>query len=201
MTVLFYFIICYLVGSFPSSIVLGKFFKGIDIRKYGSKNSGATNAYRILGPKLGISVLILDALKGSIMILIGYKLGLLQIFVLLGGIITILGHIFSIYLKFHGGKGMATGMGVFLILVPCASLFSLILFIITVAFFRYISLGSIVAAFSFPFSTYFIYGNSEKDVAFLGALIAFYAIYKHKSNIKRLLNGNENKFNFKRKGE
>ncbi|BDU50647.1 glycerol-3-phosphate 1-O-acyltransferase PlsY [Haliovirga abyssi] len=192
-------VLSYFIGAIPSGVIIGKKFKNIDIREHGSKNSGATNAYRVLGAKLGIIVFIFDVLKGIIPILIGMSFKIAPHNLVYLGVAAIIGHTFSPYLKFKGGKGVATSLGVFLILVPKTILFVFGVFAIIVYFSKYISLGSITAAFLFPFANYFFYKNNKIEVTILGALVAAYIIYKHKSNIGRLLKGEENKFNFKKK--
>lgn len=196
---MFGIILSYFIGAIPSGVIIGKKFKNIDIREHGSKNSGATNAYRVLGAKLGITVFVMDVLKGIIPIYLGILFNLEPHRLVYLGVAAIIGHTFSPYLKFKGGKGVATSLGVFLILVPKTILFVFAVFAIIVYFSKYISLGSITAAFLFPFVNYFFYRNDKIEVTVLGALVATYIIYKHKSNIARLLKGEENKFNFKKK--
>ena len=183
-----------------------KVFKGIDVREHGSKNTGSTNAARVLGAKLGILTLILDISKGLVPTLIAILLkvdffeNLTKIenfdYVLVG-ICAILGHVFSIFMNFKGGKAVATTLGVFLVLVPKAILFAAIVFFVVFAIFRYVSLSSILAAVSLPIFTYFLY--QQIIYVILGILIAILIVAKHKSNIERLRNGTESKFNLKSK--
>ncbi|OQY10439.1 MAG: acyl-phosphate glycerol 3-phosphate acyltransferase [Fusobacteriia bacterium 4572_132] len=196
---LFLIIFAYFMGSIPTGIILGKSLKGIDIREHGSKNTGATNAYRVLGTKIGIMVLIIDILKGSIPVFIAKLLGLSEIYLVIVGIVAILGHTFSIFLRFQGGKGVATSTGVFFVLIPKVMIILVILFIGIVYFSRYISLASIIAAGMMPILVLAIYGSTQKIILFFSVLIGVYVIYKHKTNIQRLINGNENKFTIKKK--
>ena len=150
-------VISYILGSVPNALWIGKVFKGIDIREHGSRNTGSTNAARVLGAKLGILTLILDISKGAIPTLIATMLLDSTISAILVGICAILGHVFSIFMNFKGGKAVATTLGVFLVLVPKAILFAAIVFFVVFAIFRYVSLSSIFAAVSLPIFTYFLY--------------------------------------------
>lgn len=193
----------YLLGSVPFSYILGKLIKGIDIRQHGSGNVGATNALRVLGTKYGVLALLLDALKGLAPILIARAIfpEVTDLFLILVGLFAILGHIFTIFLRFKGGKGVATSAGVFAALLPVAVVFSLLVFIISVALFRYVSLGSILAALTLFVVTLIRnirYEFAELELLIFVALIVIFIIFKHRSNIKRLINGNENKISFKK---
>ena len=196
----------YILGSVPNALWIGKVFKGIDVREHGSKNTGSTNAARVLGVKLGILTLILDISKGLVPTLLAVlskvdffenltKISNLDY--VLVGIFAILGHVFSIFMNFKGGKAVATTLGVFLVLVPKAILFAAIVFFVVFAIFRYVSLSSIFAAISLPIFTYFLYQQIVYII--LGILIAILIIVKHKSNIERLKNGTESKFSLKSK--
>ena len=196
----------YILGSIPNALWIGKVFKGIDIREHGSKNTGSTNAARVLGAKLGILTLILDISKGLIPTLIAIFLKtnffenltkIENLDYVLVGICAILGHVFSIFMKFKGGKAVATTLGVFLVLVPKAILFAAIVFFIVFAISKYVSLSSIFAAISLPIFIYFLYHQIIYTV--LGVLIAILIVVKHKSNIERLRNGTESKFSLKNK--
>ncbi len=192
----------YLVGSIPTGYLVGK-AKGIDLRKEGSGNIGATNALRVLGKKAGILVLLIDLLKG----VAGCYLGIFTpqllgmpaeeiqtkhyALMLAGGISAVIGHTFTCWLKFKGGKGVATTAGVFLAIVPEALIVCLIIFLITVFISHYVSLASILAAIALVPLVYFFH----HDIGFtlFTALIAVLVIYRHRANIKRLINGTENK--------
>ena len=187
-------ILSYFFGAIPSGVWIGKIFKNIDVRDYGSKNSGATNSYRVLGAKLGITVLIIDVLKGYIPLYIASKFNLKYNDLVILGLVAILAHTFSCFISFKGGKGVATSLGVFLFLIPVITLILLVIFILVVYFTKYISLGSITAAFLLPIFTFFTHRDTYLFT--LSVVIAIFVIYRHKTNISRLLSGTENKFKF-----
>ena len=187
-------ILSYFFGAIPSGVWIGKIFKNIDVRDYGSKNSGATNSYRVLGAKLGIAVLIIDVLKGFIPLYIASKFNLTYNDLVILGLVAILAHTFSCFISFKGGKGVATSLGVFLFLAPVITLILLVIFILVVYFTKYISLGSITAAFLLPIFTFFTHRDTYLFT--LSVVIAIFVIYRHKTNISRLLSGTENKFKF-----
>ena len=187
-------ILSYFFGAIPSGVWIGKIFKNIDVRDYGSKNSGATNSYRVLGAKLGIAVLIMDVLKGFIPLYIASKFNLKYNDLVILGLVAILAHTFSCFISFKGGKGVATSLGVFLFLAPVITLILLVIFILVVYFTKYISLGSITAAFLLPIFTFFTHRDTYLFT--LSVVIAIFVIYRHKTNISRLLSGTENKFKF-----
>lgn len=197
---LIFAVVAYIFGSLPCGVWLGKATKNIDIREYGSKNSGATNAYRILGPKYGIMVLILDALKGYIPLYIASSFGVDGIYIIVLGLIAILGHTFSFFLQFKGGKGVATSLGVFLFLMPKVVGILVLVFILVVGISRYISLGSVICAALLPILAYFMPvrdSSTRMPLVFISLLVGVFVIYKHKANIQRLMDGKENKFNLK----
>lgn len=185
------FILAYLVGSIPNALWIGKMFKNIDVREFGSGNVGATNATRVLGWKLGVMVLIFDAFKGMIFIIIARILGLEDIYVVLIGLAAILGHSYSIYLKFKGGKAVATSLGVMLVLIPKVVMILIIVFLLIVIISGYVSLASISVAGLLPILSYIMYNNI---IALLSLLVGILVIWRHKSNIKNLLEGKEDKF-------
>ena len=187
-------ILSYFFGAIPSGVWIGKIFKNIDVRDYGSKNSGATNSYRVLGAKLGIAVLIIDVLKGFIPLYIASKFNLKYNDLVILGLVAILAHTFSCFISFKGGKGVATSLGVFLFLAPVITLILIVIFILVVYFTKYISLGSITAAFLLPIFTFFTHRDTYLFT--LSVVIAIFVIYRHKTNISRLLSGTENKFKF-----
>lgn len=193
----------YLLGSIPTSYIFGKILKGIDIREHGSGNAGATNALRILGTKWGVLTMILDMAKGWLAVFLGRLLldnpaNWVLICLALGAII---GHIFTIYLGFKGGKGVATSAGVFIALAPIPVAIALVVFIITVWLTRYVSLGSMLAALVAFGAELFInikHNFADKEILGLVILIVAFIIFRHKANIQRLLAGNENKLKFKK---
>lgn len=197
---LIFVVIAYVFGSLPCGVWLGKGVKNIDIREYGSKNSGATNAYRILGPKYGIMVLILDALKGYVPLYIASLLGIGGIYIILLGLVAILGHTFSFFLQFKGGKGVATSLGVFLFLMPKVVGILVLVFILVVGISKYISLGSVICAALLPILAYFMPVRDSATripLVIISLVVGIFVIYKHKANIQRLMEGKENKFNLK----
>jgi glycerol-3-phosphate acyltransferase PlsY len=194
----------YFMGAVPTGYLIVKVLKNTDIRKVGSGNIGATNVKRVLGMKWFLIVLVLDALKGFIPVTVAGMIfgGKYPFMPVVAGLAAILGHTFTIFLNFKGGKGVATSLGVFLALAPLSLLSSTVVFAILLMFFGYISLGSIAAAVMLPAFVY-IYGEGGylylvQALALAGSV---FIIYKHKDNIKRLLNGTENKFEFKKEGK
>jgi acyl-phosphate glycerol 3-phosphate acyltransferase len=190
-------IVAYILGSIPNALWIGKVFKGIDVREHGSKNTGSTNAARVLGAKLGILTLILDISKGAIPTLIATMLLDSSISVILVGICAILGHSFSIFMKFKGGKAVATTVGVFIVLVPGAILLAAVIFFLVFGITRYVSLSSMIGAISLPIWIILFYKNIPLTI--FGIIIAILIIVRHKSNIQRLLNGTESKFSINKK--
>ncbi|MFZ5644168.1 MAG: glycerol-3-phosphate 1-O-acyltransferase PlsY [Bacillota bacterium] len=185
----------YLIGSIPFGFILAR-IKGVDIRRHGSGNIGATNVWRTIGPLPGTIVLLLDAMKGVVPVYLGRQAGVEGV-ELLAGMAALLGHAFPVYLGFKGGKIIATGAGVMLALAPPVLLIALIVFIITVLISRYVSLGSICAALSVPIFLA-IFNYSWMYISF-GAFISMFAVFKHVPNIKRLLAGTESKINIKKR--
>lgn len=195
---------CYLCGSLPTAYVAGRLLKGVDIRTIGSGNVGASNAMRLLGKGWGVTVLLIDALKGLIPLLIILHFWLkgnpqLQRYALIGALACMLGHIFPVWLKFKGGKGVATGLGVMTALLPLAVAVALPVFILVVYVSRYISLGSITAALVLPAAFFIDHDLSTSPELFAFVAIAcIFVIYKHKSNIKRIIAGQENRLGDKK---
>ncbi|WP_156298951.1 glycerol-3-phosphate 1-O-acyltransferase PlsY [Streptobacillus canis] len=190
--VLILVVLAYLVGSIPNALWIGKLFKNIDVREYGSGNVGSTNAARVLGWKLGVLTLILDVFKGAVFVLVAKKMNLDDISIVLIGMAAILGHSYSIYLGFKGGKAVATSLGVFLVLVPKVIALLLILFFAIVIITQYVSIGSISCAFFLPILTYILYNNYVYTI--FGIFIGMIVIIRHKSNIINLINKQEAKF-------
>ncbi|HOQ33600.1 MAG TPA: glycerol-3-phosphate 1-O-acyltransferase PlsY [Candidatus Hydrogenedens sp.] len=184
----------YLLGSIPTGLWIGLLFYKKDIRKYGSGNIGATNALRVLGKIPGAIALLLDALKGFVpVILVKTFLSEYSYLPLFTGISAIFGHLFSIFLLFKGGKGVATGTGVYLALAPIPTLIAGLVFFIFAFSTRMVSVGSISSAITLAILTLFLYKN---DIIFviITCLVAILVVYKHRSNIQRIIRGEENKF-------
>lgn len=190
----------YLVGAIPFGLVIGK-MAGRDVRASGSKNIGATNVSRVLGKKLGLLTLVCDCLKGFLPMYI-CALALspsdsTELIVSATGVAAVVGHMFPLYIKFKGGKGVATGLGVFLYLSPMAIVVSLVVFIAAVAFTGFVSAGSLLASGLIPLWLYFL-GASPVTIG-AAAIVACLIWLKHYENIGRLLNGNEK--SWKKKAE
>jgi glycerol-3-phosphate acyltransferase PlsY len=183
----------YLLGSVPTGLLLAKFFSKVDPRKTGSGNIGATNIFRTAGKGLGILTLVGDVLKGMIPIGIAIQLSISDILLAAVGLSTFLGHIFPIFLGFRGGKGVATALGVYLVISPIAVLMEFLLFAGLVWKWRYISLGSICCATTIPVLIAFFRSDSQAYFI-LSVLIAALILYRHQENIVRLLQGTENKW-------
>lgn len=181
----------YVIGSIPSGLILGKTLWHVDLRQHGSKNIGATNAWRTLGKLPGFIVFVADLLKGMLGVYLGMMLVGSSTAMIIGGIMAIVGHSLSLFLKFKGGKGVATGLGVLIMLMPSVSAIVFLVWLIVVLISKYVSLGSIIAAVLVPVCA-FIMGLSFDFVVF-GIVAAVFVIYRHKSNIIRLMNGTENK--------
>jgi acyl phosphate:glycerol-3-phosphate acyltransferase len=187
-------VLAYLIGSISTGVVLSKIFGQSNLQSEGSKNIGATNVSRLMGMKWGILTLIGDTLKGMLVVWIGQwafagegNHGFL--FIALMALAVFLGHIFPVFLGFKGGKGVATALGIFILLGPKAILVALLLFILVVLLGKYVSLGSIVAAGSFPIVM--IMFSYQVYTVLLSIVIATVIILKHKANILRLIKGEE----------
>lgn len=181
----------YLIGSIPTGLLLGKLY-GIDVRNEGSGNIGATNLYRTVGRKVGIITLVGDCLKSMLPVLAIKFSSLPPEFAAWAGLAAFCGHVFSVFLRFKGGKGVATALGVFLALAPIAVVIVLVLFAVVMFFWRYVSLGSIAAAVVMPLAVYLLGGS--RTVTFVTLAIAVIVIIRHHENIKRLISGTENRF-------
>ncbi len=198
-------LLSYLLGSIPVGWIVARLFYKTDIRQEGSGNIGATNALRTFGTTVGVSVMVLDMLKGIAAVLLArHFFGVMHPLVPICGLLAILGHIFPIWLKFKGGKGVATAGGVFLALAPLSLLFALISFVLVVAKTRYVSLGSIIGSIVFGLSILIqqiISSQINWAMLALAGVVVLIIIVKHKQNIRRLRQGQENKINFKKKGK
>ncbi|MBI2433321.1 MAG: glycerol-3-phosphate 1-O-acyltransferase PlsY [Candidatus Hydrogenedentes bacterium] len=181
----------YVLGSLPTGLWLGLWLKGVDIREHGSRNIGATNTMRVLGKKLGVTALVCDMAKGLASVVLVARLGNWDYLPLACGLAAILGHTFSIFLRFRGGKGVATSAGVFLGMVPLPTLIAVAVFGGVVAVTRMVSAGSVAAAavlaaavFVFPVSL---------AVRAITVVVAVLVIVKHRSNLQRIIKGEENR--------
>jgi len=186
-------IACYLMGSLPFGYILAKLIKKIDIRDYGSGNIGATNAFRILGPWLAFIVLIGDLLKGWVAIYLFYIFNINNLWIIiLGGLAVIGGHDWSIFLRFKGGKGIATTYGVILALNPKIALLSALIWLIVIALSKYASLASILSMITLVLLMIGL--NQPMEYIIFSFIILALALYSHRANILRLKNGKEKNF-------
>jgi len=212
-------IVAYLLGSIPFGLILMKLVRGQDVRLSGSGNIGATNVVRSGAKGLGIATLVLDALKGALAVWIasavahshynicgtatlgGFDMNLPCVLDLrlmsLAALAAILGHMFPVWLKFKGGKGVATALGAFALLIPVAILVSLAVFVVAVAITRYVSVGSILGAIVFPVAAYFLRPEDLYSLVPV-CLAAIFIVMKHRQNIGRLLAGKENRLGGKK---
>jgi acyl phosphate:glycerol-3-phosphate acyltransferase len=192
-------VLAYLLGSIPTAVWVSKRMFGIDIREHGSGNAGATNTFRILGPKAGSMVMIVDMLKGFVAV----KLALfspfpwtsdpfmnLEIFL---GLAAVVGHIFPIWADFRGGKGIATLFGMILSIQPLVAVSLVLVFVLILFLTRYVSLSSITASLTFPLLILFIFDEPELSYRLFAIATAFLVVLTHYKNISRLISGNESK--------
>lgn len=208
----------YLIGSIPTSIIISKAAKGIDIREHGSGNAGGTNVMRVLGWKHGVLVILLDALKGVLAVVVVARLHygsmpfenatpfddftLVQI---IAGISAVVGHIWTVFAGFKGGKGIATALGMLLMIVTIDILVAVGVFIIVVSFSRYVSLGSLAGAIAVPLTLIVRENLFHVDIPNYNTLLPFLifvallVIFTHRKNVVRILNGNESKISFSKK--
>jgi acyl phosphate:glycerol-3-phosphate acyltransferase len=195
----------YLLGSIPFGLILAKIFAGTDVRKAGSGNIGATNVARVVGPTAGIFTLFFDTAKGYAAVwLAGGATDHSTTWMVIAALAVLAGHCFPVWLKGKGGKGVATALGVFLALCPAAALSALLLFILVVAYSRYVSLGSVAAAAAMPLLIYFLWAPKYAPplVVDLGTLaIAALVIFKHDANLQRLIEGVEPRVSFGKEKE
>lgn len=181
----------YLIGSIPNGLIFGKLFWGVDLREHGSHNIGATNAWRTLGKGPGFLIFFLDFLKGVCGVYLGSLTDSSPTSLVLGGLMAIVGHSCSLFLRFKGGKGVATGLGVIAMLMPKTTILIFLLWFLLVYFTGYVSLGSVVAASFVPFLAW--WGHEPEAYIVFGITAAIFVIYRHKTNIQRLLAGTESK--------
>ena len=192
--------LAYLFGSIPTAVWVGKRFFGLDVREHGSKNAGATNTFRVLGKKPGIIVLLVDVLKGLLAVFLP------QMFLstvidynelinlkIIAAIFVILGHVFPLFAGFKGGKGVATSLGVIFALHPPAAFICLGIFLIVFLISHFVSLGAIITAISFPLIIICVFKETSLSLIVFAIVIGIAVVVTHKKNIKRLIDGCENK--------
>jgi glycerol-3-phosphate acyltransferase PlsY len=211
-------ILSYLIGSIPTSIIVSKAVKGIDIREHGSGNAGGTNVMRVLGWKHGTFVILLDVFKGVLVVVLVARLHygaipfqnptpfddftLVQI---IAGISAVMGHIWTIFAGFKGGKGIATALGMLLMIITVDMLIAIGVFVIVVTISRYVSLGSLIGAISVPLSLVVRENVFNVDIPGYHTILPFIisvsllVVYTHRKNVVRIFNGSEHKLNFKKK--
>jgi glycerol-3-phosphate acyltransferase PlsY len=189
-----WFLASYLVGAFPTSYVAGKVLKGIDLREHGSRNLGATNVYRVLGWKFAVPVAIVDIFKGTLpVVLFAPRVSDSTVVAMLVGAMAVLGHVFSVFVGGKGGKGVATSAGVMLGLAPAAVGICMLIWLVLVRTTGYVSLGSMLGAVALPIGIQVLHPD-RRELALPSAMLAVLIIFLHRANIKRLLNGTENRF-------
>lgn len=211
-------ILSYFVGSVPTGIIVTKFAKGIDIRNHGSGSAGGTNVMRVLGWKPGFLVILLDALKGALAVVVVARLyfgplpfanvspfddfTLVQI---IAGISAVIGHVWTVFAGFRGGKGIATGLGMLLMLITVEMLIAVGVFILVVTISKYVSLGSLIAAISIPVSlilrenVFHEHINGYNTILPFVIFLTIFIIYTHRKNVVKIFNGTESKLSFKKK--
>ena len=200
-------IVAYLIGSISFSVLISKKMAGFDVREKGSGNAGATNMLRAVGKKAAVLTLLCDALKGVVAILFAILVGVISknsdksLLVQIAGILVVVGHTFPVFFGFKGGKGVATSLGVLLITNWKIGLICLVFALVLIVLTRMVSMGSMGAAILFPVLTIFINTNytvSDGSKYFVySVILALIVAFNHRSNIKRILNGTENKISFK----
>ena len=198
-------ILSYLIGAIPTAFLFGHMLKGIDIRQYGSGNVGATNVFRVLGKGPGILVLLFDIFKGVLVVaVIADILGLVMLWErILMSIMVVIGHNYTVFLKFKGGKGVATSLGVLIGLtlkiaaIRPVLMLTLAVFIVLFLATRIVSISSIITAISLPI--FMLATNQPFEIIFLGVIFCVFVVFRHKQNIRRLLAGQEPKVNLFKK--
>jgi len=198
LTILAVLFLSYLAGSFPTSIIVSRLIKGIDIRDHGSGNAGATNVYRIVGWKAALIVVVVDVGKGVLatVLISQLRIGSIpdiapSLFRIFAGVSAIIGHSYPIFAGFRGGKGVATGAGMVMGLYPLIFLICLGVFVIIVIFTGTVSLASMMAAITLPVSVYLLQGNTDQPLLIFSLVIPFFIIYTHRENVSRLIKGEE----------
>lgn len=189
-------VVSYLIGSIPTGIIISRLMGKGDPRKAGSGNIGATNVGRTSGKLAGILTLLGDAVKGALPVFVTYQIAPESLLISLVGLAAFLGHLFPVYLGFKGGKGVATGLGVMVVICPLATALSAVVFAVVAYFKRYVSLASMIAAAMLPVFMSFL--PRGKNYVGMGVVVAVLIIFKHKENIKRLVAGTENRIGGKK---
>lgn len=218
LNLIFVILVSYLVGSIPNSIVISKLVRGIDIRNFGSGNAGGTNVFRVLGWKWGVLTILLDTLKGAVAVIVIARFYLdrfpfnnitpfddFTLVQIICGVAAVIGHVFTLFAGFKGGKGIATGLGVLIMIVTIDMVVAIGIFILVVGYSRYISLGSLAAAISVPIVMIIRENLFHVDIPGYHTilpfviLLALFVVYTHRANISRIIAGNERKISFSKK--
>jgi len=195
MAALPWLIASYLLGAVPTSYLAGRLFRGIDLREHGSRNLGATNLYRVLGWRYAVPVGLLDAAKGLVPVLVfAPRVSSSELFALICGLAAVVGHVFSVFVGFKGGKGVATAAGVMLGLTPAALGVAVLVWAALVYLTGYVSVGSIAAAAIFPLAVFVLEPPDQPAMLWLDIAVAAAIVWLHRANIQRLLKGTENRF-------
>lgn len=204
-------VLAYFIGSIPTAVWFGKIVHGMDVRDHGSGNPGATNTFRVLGKRAGTIVMLVDIAKGLLATFLAtllLRMGVIPedkliITKLVYGMIAVMGHIFPVFLRFRGGKGVATLLGMMIGIQPVVALFSALIFLVVLLTTKYVSLSSMLGALSFPLMLVFIkkFQSGEPILVAFGFFLALVVIWSHHKNIKRLLQGDENKTHLIKKKE
>lgn len=208
MNLIIFVSIAYLLGSIPSAVWIGKTFYGIDVREHGSNNAGATNTFRVLGKNAGITVLLIDILKGFLAVYLPVLIHfgtetimeeeLIHIHIA-AAITAVLGHVFPIFAGFKGGKGVATSLGIIIGIHPPTALVCLTLFLIVFLTTKFVSFGAICSSIAFPLVLVFIFKTTDLSLILFSIFLSFAVIFAHRKNITRLIKGEENKMNLFKK--
>ena len=200
------FLYAYLLGSIPTALWVSKLFFGIDIREHGSMNMGATNTFRVLGPAYGVFVLVVDMLKGWLAVGLAADISEadwmgdeMMLWQLMLGLTAVVAHIFPVFASFKGGKGIATLFGMVLSIEPMMGVIGVLVFIFVAAVTRYISLASLLGVLVFTLCIFFAVSNAHIYLRWFSAIAALLVCIMHLPNLRRLLNGTENKFRFPKK--
>lgn len=196
--------IAYLLGSIPTAVWVGKRFFNTDVREHGSNNAGATNTFRVLGKKPGVVVLIIDVVKGICAVylpklLLNLEANNLMLVMISCGVMAIMGHIFPVFARFKGGKGVATSLGVVIGLHPMTALICIGVFLLFFLIFKYVSLGAIMASLTFPVLLLIVFPEESVYLKIFAVIMGSLVIIMHHQNIKRLLQGKENRMNLFKK--
>jgi acyl phosphate:glycerol-3-phosphate acyltransferase len=195
MAALPWLIASYLLGAVPTSYLAARLFRGIDLREHGSRNLGATNLYRVLGWRYAVPVGLLDAAKGLVPVLVfAPRVSSSELFALVCGLVAVVGHVFSVFVGFKGGKGVATAAGVMLGLTPAALGVAVLVWVALVYLTGYVSVGSIAAAAIFPLAVYLLEPPDQPAMLWLDIAVAAAIVWLHRGNIQRLAKGTENRF-------